>query len=674
MSTERKTMGQPLPIVGVDTGGTFTDFFVPGASAPRTLKILSTPDDPGRAIRQGLAQLGLDQQPCLLIHGTTVGTNAVLEGKGAAVVYVTNRGFTDILSLGRQQRQQVYALHPKPRAEPVPAADCVAVDCRLDVAGEWLEAPSENELARLSATLARRQPVAVAINLIHGWCAADAETLLANCVPEDCFVACSSQVLPAAGEYERGIATWLQASTGPVLGRYLKQLSAALPQAQINVMQSDALSLDAAQAAQRAVHLLLSGPAGGVCAARDLARRAGLDQLLTFDMGGTSTDVALVGKEIVLTQEAQIGPWPVAVPMVDIHTIGAGGGSLANVDDGGLLQVGPASAGAEPGPACYGRGGEQVTVTDAHVVLGRIPPGARLGGHLALDRLAAVLAMQRLAEQLNLDLEAAAEGVIRLANEQMSRALRVVSADRGSDPQRCVLLSFGGAGGLHACELAQLLGIQKVLVAPHAGVLSALGMTVAQPGRRILRSVLQTLESLDFVQLEQQFQQLEQETGAELLAEGCSAEGIRHRRQLAWRYAGQKMSLVLPWRSDWSAQQWRQAFTALHQERCAYTLDQPIELAEILLSSVADARIQAHQDFVADADTSPQGVMPGPEKTRLWSDDHWLDGDWWQREQMGQNPVEGPAVISSSESTIYLPTGWRAYQDEQALLWLEKLN
>ncbi|MCG8463629.1 MAG: hydantoinase/oxoprolinase family protein [Xanthomonadales bacterium] len=655
-----------LPVVGVDTGGTFTDFYLPTATEICTLKVLSTPDDPGRAIVQGLRQLGLVDRPCVIIHGTTVGTNAVLEGKGARVHYVSSQGFGDVLKLGRQQRQQVYALHPEARANPVAAEDCLEINARLDAQGAWLTAPNDAELAHLAQQLASAE--AVAINLIHGWCAPEAEALLAQQAPAHAYVAMSHAVLPEAGEYERGIATWLQASTGPVLSRYLDKLHATLAQADLRVMQSDGLTLAAAQAAERAVRLLLSGPAGGTAAAADLAQRYGIEQLLTFDMGGTSSDVALVEGQPVLTQEASMGPWPVAVPMVDIHTIGAGGGSLVSVDSGGLMQVGPESAGAMPGPACYGRGGQRATVTDAHVVLGRIPKHVALAGDLPLDREAAMAAVQSVADAMGLSLEAAAEGVIRLANEQMSRALRVVSADRGRNPADCVLLSFGGAGGLHACELADLLGIQQVMVAPHAGVLSAMGMTVAQPGRRQVRSVLELLTAVDKHKLSTDFSTLSTQSSQELMAEGVNEADIQHHHVLGLRYQGQKSVLAVNWQGQ-ALVECEAEFTALHQARYGYTLARGVELAEIEVMSQVDTGREAKQRQVPPTNVWPIASCEG--ETEVWQQS-LSPCAYYRREALNQKSLSGPAIVIGVDTTLFIPEQWQGAQDEHGVLMLQR--
>ncbi|HET8708428.1 MAG TPA: hydantoinase/oxoprolinase family protein, partial [Pseudomonadales bacterium] len=478
-------------ILGVDTGGTFTDFVLFSKHEIRIHKVLSTPSAPEQAILQGIRALGLDGLPkgeLWVVHGSTVATNAALEGKGARTAFVTNRGLKDILTIGRQARRELYNLTPMPDAPPVPADLCFETGGRLSAEGELLEPLTEADIESLLEALQQAKPEAVAICLLFSFLQPDQERRLRAALDADYFVSCSHEVLPDYGEYERGIATWLNASLGPVMRRYLMRLKEKLETVPVTIMQSSGGTLALEQAQSRAVNLMLSGPAGGLSGARFMGEIAGQHQLLTFDMGGTSTDVAVIDGEIRLTSEGRIGRWPVGVPMVDMVTIGAGGGSIAYIDAGGLLQVGPESAGASPGPACYGRGGSTATVTDANLVLGRIQPDFFLGGQMQLDVAAARQALAELGSALGLSTEAAAYGVIRLANEHMVRALRMISVERGYDLTGFALCSFGGAGGLHVCALADALGMSRALVPHYAGVLSAFGMGVAPRVRHLSAS------------------------------------------------------------------------------------------------------------------------------------------------------------------------------------------
>ena len=356
-------------LLGVDTGGTFTDFVLLDDSRLRIHKVLSTPDAPEQAILQGIDELGIGAVAAagqlVVIHGSTVATNAALEGKGVRTVFITNRGFADMLSIGRQARSELYQLQPALTAPPVPADLCLETGGRMTPGGDELVPLGRADLESLRAQIEALQPEAVAINLLYAFVDDRYERAIEASLPAGLFCSRSSEVLPEHGEYERGIATWLNASLGPLMASYLQRLQQALAPGPVTIMQSSGGTIALEQAARRAVNLLLSGPAGGLAAARHIGHLCGQPRLMSFDMGGTSTDVALIDGEIRLSNEGHIGRWPVAVPMVDMHTIGAGGGSLAFVDGANLLHVGPQSAGASPGPACYGLGGTQATVTDA---------------------------------------------------------------------------------------------------------------------------------------------------------------------------------------------------------------------------------------------------------------------------------------------------------------------
>jgi N-methylhydantoinase A len=370
--------------LGIDTGGTFTDFVLFDGCSLRVHKVLSTPQAPEQAILQGIRELGLSTNGLRVVHGSTVATNAVLEHKGVRTVYIANRGLGDVLTIGRQARRELYNLQPEPLRPPVPAEHCLEVDARIGADGSRISEFSPQDKAALLAAIEKIQPTAVAINLLFSFLDDSDEQAIADWLPEGLFVSRSSEVLPEYKEYERGIATWLNAWIGPLVAGYLERLAQQLAPAPLAVMQSSGGTVSADRAGRKAVQLLLSGPAGGLTGARFIGQQAGQSKLMTFDMGGTSTDVALIDGEIRLTSEGHIGHWPVAVPMVDMHTIGAGGGSIASIDAGGLLRVGPESAGAAPGPACYGQGGRQATVTDANLVLGRLQPEAFLGGNMRL--------------------------------------------------------------------------------------------------------------------------------------------------------------------------------------------------------------------------------------------------------------------------------------------------
>lgn len=630
-----------LTRIGVDTGGTFTDFVALVDGELRTAKVLSTPDDPSRAIVEGLEQLGLDSAAVDLVHGTTVGTNAVLEGKGAKAAFVTSTGFGDMLGLGRQNRDLLYSL-AQPRVEPpVEESLCLEIDARASADGQLLAEPTAEALRELRNRIEDLAPESVAVNLLFSWMRPDLEQAIRDALPEDLPVSLSSEVLPEIREYERGIATWLNASVGPKLAGYLGRLEKALGGGRLAVMQSSGLTVSAAQAGQRGVHLLLSGPAGGLAAAAHIGREIDCKRLLTFDMGGTSTDVALLDGKPSLTRDGRIGRYPVAVPMVDMHTIGAGGGSIARVDAGGLIQVGPESAGAEPGPVCYGRAGDNVTVTDANLLLGRLPRETRLGGTHRLDYEAAERAMDDLAEQAGLSRDEAARGVIRIANEHMSRALRVMSAERGVDPKSATLMSFGGAGGLHVCELAESLGMTSAIVPARSGVLSALGMLVARPGRQATASFLRRADAVSGDEIEQGFEPLVHQVRDELGDEGIAADDLDIERWIDCRYVGQSATLELPIQSP---DELVEAFHALHEKTFGHHLDLSVELVGLRVEARGAPRIDEIPPL------SKEGEFPEFEHEVPVVSRDGLEGQ----------EVEGPAIVVDADATTWVAEGWRA--------------
>ena len=653
--------------IGVDTGGTFTDLVALDADRLRHAKVLSTPADPSRAIAEGIRRLGYDSADCDIVHGSTVGTNAVLEGKGAPVAFVASSGFSDLLTLGRQERREVYALAQPEQAPPVPPERCFEVATRIAADGTLLEGADDAELDELTAKILASGVDAVAVNLLFSWLRPEAEGRIGDRLGADCFVSLSSEVLPEPREYERGVATWLNASVGPVMSGYLERLGAALPGARIAVMQSDGLTVAAAEAGRLAVRLLLSGPAGGLAAARFVGRETGDDALMTLDMGGTSTDVALLpgdarGK-IPLTRETRVGPWPVPIPAVDMHTIGAGGGSIARVDAGGMLLVGPESAGADPGPACYGRGGRDATVTDAHVLLGRIPAGSRLGGELELDRGAAEAALQALGDALSLDAQAAAEGVIRVANEHMARALRVISVERGHDPREHALMCFGGAGGLHACELAELLGMTRVVIPAAGGVLSALGMLVSPPGRHRSQAWGVLLDEAERDELETRFDALRTLGLQELEREGVDPADVRVERYLDLRYRGQDSPLTV---AAGTLEGAGEAFHAAHESAYGHRLPNPIEIAGLGIAlrgpPAMETREAAAADERRDEPGRGSGEVAGLGTVPVWERAGLRSG----------RRLAGPAIVTEPLATAWVAPGWTARADQHGHLVLTR--
>lgn len=652
-----------MTLLGIDTGGTFTDFIAYKEGELTTHKVLSTPNAPEQAILQGIKELQLDTADLMIVHGSTVATNALLEGKGVSTAYITNFGLGDVLSIGRQTRRELYNLQPEKKAPPVANEFCLETGGRISATAEVIEPLTESHLRTLTQQIKKLAPKAVAINLLFSYLDDEAEKRIAEIIPDSIFISRSSEVLAEYKEYERGIATWLNSYVGPLVQNYLMRLQHALPDASIAVMQSAGGTIAAKLAGQQAVHMLLSGPAGGLAAAKFMGDVTAQQRLLTFDMGGTSTDVAMIDGELQLTNEGEIAGYPVAIPLVDMHTIGAGGGSIASIDAGGLLQVGPESAGADPGPACYGKGGKRATVTDANLILGRLRADAFLGGGMQLDISAAKDAIQPIAEQLNLTIEETAAGIISIANEHMAQALRVMSVQRGIDPKELSLVSFGGAGGLHVCALADALMMKQAMVPRYAGVLSALGMLVAPRARHLSQTFTHVIKTLSNEEVQKHFSLLREQGIAALKEEGVIEKDIIVEYSVDCRYLGQSYFLNVKWNDiNTSAD----AFQKQHQKRYGHKLDLDIELVNLRLALKSNVEVIKLPRVERNANTEKKDFvkLEGIEKdVPIFNRDDLSCGE----------KIIGPALITETVSTTYLAPKWSCTVDESACLILSKL-
>jgi len=656
--------------LGVDTGGTFTDFilFDDESKAIRIHKVLSTPKSPEKAILQGIAALKLidpdvDTNNLTMVHGSTVATNAVLEGKGVRTAYITNRGLADVLSIGRQAREELYNLTPIKKPPLIERELCVEVDSRLSAQGGHLQQLTQQCLSELTKQLEALAPEAVAINLLFSFFDESEELKIERSIPKGIFISRSSDVLPEYKEFERGMTTVLNAKVGPLMQGYLHRLEDELigqknQNVALSIMQSSGGTTSAEQAGRYPVNLLLSGPAGGLKGAQTVAGASAVSQLLSFDMGGTSTDVSIIDKEIGFTTGAKIGGYPVAVPMVDMHTIGAGGGSIAQVDAGGLLLVGPESAGADPGPACYGKGGKRPTVTDANVVLGRLLPQSFLGGNMQLDKGAATEAVQTVADALSseensVSVEQAAQGIIDVVNDHMVRALRVMSVERGEDPKDFTLVSFGGAGGLHVCALAAELEMTKALVPVNAGVLSALGMLAADASRERSRTINKRLKDCDAEDIEQIFAELVNHAVAELDPNAViNNDDIKTTLTVDVRYQGQSNALNLSW---FGLQNIEQAFHQKHKDSYGHDLDVDIELVNVRVRAIEQRQsFELPQWFPTEELNRQFTTMPGIAEPVPVINRSAL--------KVSQQ-IKGPALITETSSTTWLAEGWNAEVD-----------
>ncbi len=622
--------------IGIDTGGTFTDFvMLQNDGTLRSFKLRSNPADPAAVILEGIrlavADSGLTAE---IVHGSTVATNALLERKGARTAFVATEGFEDILRIGRQNRDELYNLTPAPRVPLIAPELCFGIRERTYFDGTVALSPSAAALKALTVKLKRAGVESVAVCLLHAYENADNERAVRQALRAAGYLSCSHEISPEIREYERASTTAINAYVGPLMDRYLGELERKCP-FPLAVMQSSGGFLTAAEARQHAVRTILSGPAGGIVGASAMAASSGFSRALTFDMGGTSTDVSLSGEQRDLTIEARVDGLPVRVPMLDIHTVGAGGGSIARVDAGGALRVGPESAGANPGPACYGTGAD-ATVTDAHVVLGRIDAEQFLGGAMTLDVERASQAVDRVAAAMGVERQAAAAGIIRVANANMERAIRVVSVERGLDPRAYPLVAFGGCGGLHACEIAEELGIGTVIVPALAGALSALGMVLADRTRDY------SIGALRCRNLESRFRTLAARAKKEV--PGAHLELLAD-----MRYCGQSYELTVPWNPRDSAA----LFHERHQQIYGYAnRGRKTEVVTIRVRAVV---ITPRPDLAWPAPAAPKT----PKKRRVYLDGRWRIISVGGREH-AVGGLAGPALLLDYGSTTLIPGGWTA--------------
>lgn len=657
------TSSSPLRI-GIDIGGTFTDFVVydPITQQINTFKILSTPSNPALAVLTGLDEIfaNRNDKHAAIVHGSTVATNALLEYKGAKTALVSTAGFKDILQIGRQNRPALYDLTVTLPEPIVPANLCFEVDERVLHTGEVLTPLDPSRMLALSSDILSSGAEAVAICLLFSFLHPDHEQLIAESLrASGYFVSVSSEILPEFREYERCSTTVVNAYVSPGLGKYLTYLEDKLePGMHLSVMQSNGGAIQPAEARQAGVRCILSGPAGGVVGCEYIGKSINTGEnlrLIGFDMGGTSTDVSLIDGTRQITTEAVVNGHPIHLPMLDIHTIGAGGGSIARVDPGGALRVGPESTGADPGPACYGKG-EIPTITDANVVLGRLTPEMFLGGKMQLDAHRAWHAIEKIGKQLNMETSRVALGIIQVANAHMERALRVISVERGWDPRVFTLLSFGGAGGLHAADLARGLGIPRVLVPPVASTLSAYGMLVADVIKDYSKTVMLPGDTT-FHQLSDFLAELTQRGTADVLAEGTDPRDIHLEHSLDMRYRGQSYELNIPFTPTFLG-----AFHKQHQATYGYAKPEAmIEIVNLRLRAIGKSTppplhsqpLGDHNPQQAYLDTRAVIFHHFPTPTPFYRAEELRPG----------NRLQGPAVVVRSDTTILLSPTDQAWVD-----------
>jgi N-methylhydantoinase A len=659
--------------IAVDTGGTFTDCVWVEQGKLRMLKVFSTPDDPSKAIAEALNKIGV-KGSLILLHGTTVGTNTVLQRKGARVALVTTAGFEDVIEIGRQARPKLYDFFFD-RIEPlVPGGLRFGVNERTAYDGEILREPAVTELRTLAENIRRANPAAVAIALLFSFANPANEKQVARVLKEFRIpMSISHEILPEFREYERTSTVVVNAYLQPIMQVYLHNLEkrtlAHSGQAAVFVMQSNGGITAVKTAAAQPVRTLLSGPAGGVIGAAEIARRSGFQQIISIDMGGTSTDVALVDREATASSQSEIAGLPVGVPMLDIHTVGAGGGSIARFDAAGALRVGPESAGADPGPICYGRG-TQPTVTDANLILGRLRADRFLGGDFKpdLERTRRICTEWLKKHAPLLPLGRFASGVIRVVNTTMEKAIRVVSIERGYDPREFALVAFGGAGGLHACELAEALNIPLVIVPALPGALSAFGILVSDVVKDYSRTVLwRALDELPFNRLDREFRVLQQKADHDFRNENWRGRLV-HELSVDVRYRGQGYELNVPY-----SRRLKEAFRREHKKRYGYEYpDREIELVTLRLRASMETSQAKLAKRALSAPPAAQMASIPVERVPIMFEGKKLHAGVYTRESLPPGgKLSGPAIVAEYSATTVIPAGKAFWLDRHGNLVIE---
>jgi len=656
--------------VGVDIGGTFTDLVLNDNGHLKIHKLLSSPHNPAESMLKGLDAITLGGIPALtqVAHGSTVATNAILERKGAKIALITTQGFRDVLFIGRQHRPVLYALHPTVPQSLIPREHCYEVSERLDHKGKVLTSLDVNALDTVLDEIAKEEVDSIAVCFLFSYVnpkheqAVKKRILTRGIVSDEWQIVLSSDVLPEFREYERTSTVALEAYVRPIMSRYITQLEDELPKkASLRIMKSDGGVMRANRVREQAINTALSGPAAGVMGAYYVSKLAGYDQIITLDMGGTSTDVALIAGKPEPRPESTIDNLPLRIRMLDIGTIGAGGGSIARVDAGGAMRVGPESAGANPGPVVYGGGGQHVTVSDANAILGRLDSEHFLGGTMSLDMKAGHQAMQKLATQINFDEVETAKGVIDIANVNIDRAVRRVSIARGHDPRDFTLVAFGGAGPLHACEVAQQLDIPRVLVPHTPGVLCALGLLVADVAVEYSRSVMRLATRNIIAKLRAKQSELMSIGKRDLEQEGIHEDNMVFKISLDLRYEGQAYELNVPFGRNII-----QAFHEIHELTYGHSMqDRRIEIVNMRLNGTGIIDKVTFNAVVAE----PSHATPFDEK------DSPLGGviKLYNRDDLNVGAeFAGEALVFQLDSTTYIPSGWLARVDGYMNLILEK--
>ncbi len=673
--------------IGVDVGGTFTDVVTVQDGQVTVTKSPSTPDSPDEGVIDGLQKsrstTEIDPEVVgFFAHGTTVATNAVLERDWANTALITNDGFQDVLEIGRQARPDIYDFDVA-KPEPVVSRDArFGIPGRLDERGNVEKPLDEGSVENVISQIAEKDLDSVAISLLFAYENDTHEREIASQLEsafDDISISVSSDVLPEIREYERTLATSLNAALKPVMDRYLGRLDGSLTKEGFNttlqIMQSNGGIINADQARTQPVNTLLSGPAAGVQGAAHIAGLRNVDNVLTMDMGGTSCDVSVVTDgEPLITTDLEIGDYPVTVPMVSVHTIGSGGGSIGWIDVGGALRVGPKSAGAVPGPVCYGRGGTQPTVTDAHLYLGRLDPENLLSDELEVDMQLVEDAIRRsLADPLDLSVSDAAQGILDVANANMERALRVVSVEQGHDPRDFGLVAFGGAGPLHAAKLARELEVPRVFIPRTAGVLSALGLLITDLMHDFSTSMVRSWDEIDPESLESVYTEFEKDGRERLESTGYADDHVAFERAVDVRYVGQSFELTVPVEDDSvtpdTLKTIAERFHGLHEQRYGHASPkEPIELVTVRLR--ARGLVDTPELTASNEQGSADEALSATREIHYDGETH--ETRVYDRSCLGPDAsFEGPAIVEGSESTVVVHPGQEVTVDEFGTIVIE---
>ena len=637
--------------IGIDTGGTFTDIVLKEEKGWKIYKLLSTPHDPSEAVLKGIKECAVEDKEKQIIHGSTVATNTLLERSGAITAIITNKGFEDIIEIGRQDRKELYNLTYRRPACLVHKDNRFGIKGRLLYTGQEYEPLDHEEIKAVIEKIKSSGIESVAVCLLFSYANPAHEIAIGELLKEEgIYFSLSHKIVGEFREYERFSTTVVNSYVGPKMSSYINRLKNGIGKKDIlRIMQSNGGSISADLAAEEPVRTILSGPAGGVVGAYEIAKIAGYEKLISFDMGGTSTDVSLIDGGISITTESEIATLPIKVPMIDIHTVGAGGGSIVRLDSGGSLRVGPQSAGADPGPICYGKG-DQITVTDANLYLGRLIPDYFLGGEMKLYPERLSKPFYELSKKTGLSPEELAEGIISVANSNMEKAIRKISVERGYDPREFSLFCFGGAGAMHAAYLAKLLSIPRVIVPENPGLLSAIGMLMADVIKDYSVTIMKNQDQIDLSIIKENFSFFEKEGINELKKQGIREDQISVERYLDMRYEGQSYEIIVPFRADFI-----EMFHKLHEKlygyKKAYAQVQIVNLRVRIKGNTKKPNIKRYdlwEEKVPDKAfiTEREAIFDGKRFTvPVLKRDELIPG----------NKIKGPAIVVEYSSTTVIP-------------------